>query len=355
MKILNYTSLDAVFVRLSRMGFNDVSEKDVIENSGDALQAIGAIGQYQQAVCFAEVKNHQLAVPNGCHSIIQIARNTCFTENPNLAICPLTAQNECRNPTQDPFTTAKQLLPYPYLPPGSVVTTTELSNPDPAQGVLLDCNGQPIQVNELAYYRPYFDLQWEYLPFTNSLLYRQCFRPVRLTEHTMFNSIVCEEKDRARIYEHSHDEYNIYGGLKGNLRFSFKFGQVAIAYNRPAIEEETGYPLIPDDISYISAAVYYNIMKFSEREFYAGRQGAKDRMETAAEQWDHYCGQAAANTMMISGEDEHQNFLNQRSYLLPRPNQYSSFFGRLNAPEDRKYNNPNRLHSNYFRGLADGY
>lgn len=316
LKNTKYVSLDRVFATLSRMGFKSMAEDDVIEWSGEALEAIGCINQYEEAVCFVEVKNHQISVPNGNYAIIQIARNNCFNKDEGILLCPQNIQEEVNSGEQ-------------------------ASIP-----VMLDCNGTPLQEYDLAYYRPYFDLQWEYSPYKTSRLYRTCFTPVKLTNHSFFNSMVCKEDGHEEIYKNSVDEYNIYGG--DTIRFSFREGQVAIAYNRTKLDED-GLPLIPDQISYITAAAYYNIFKMMEREFYQNRDGAEKRMDKAESQWQWYCKQAGNFAKMLSGVDEHENFKNQRSYLLPNNNRYAGFFGKLSAPEDRAYDNPSRRF-NRFRG-----
>lgn len=331
LKNIKYISLDAVFVELRRMGFNDTHEKDVVEWSGKALEAIGAITQYEEAVCFIEVKNYQANMPVGSNSIIQIARNNCC-QNAESAVC-----------AQD---IVKQIL-IPNCSPKSEIDTTafDLNTYVP---VPIDCFGEPIDEYSLAYYRPFFDLQYEYSPWKSSSIYKNCFTPIRLTNHTFFNTLVCKEDDYENIYQSARDEYNIYGG--DTLRFSFCDGQIALAYTRVALDKDTGYPLIPDNISYITAIVYYNVWKLMEREYYTGREGAEGRMKNAERQWIWYCNQAGNKALMLEGEDEHQNFLDQRSYLLPRQNRYHGFFGKLGTPEDRKYNNPDRRGFSLFRG-----
>ena len=70
-------------------------------------------------------------------------------------------------------------------------------------------------------------------------------------------SLVAEETSTG-LYNSSSDEYTIAGGFPNmNLRFSFKEGQIALAYLRTVIDPETQYPVIPDDIKFITAITYY--------------------------------------------------------------------------------------------------
>lgn len=380
LKTVKNTTLDAVFVELRRMGFNDTHEKDIIEWSGQALEQIGCINQYEEAVCFIIVKNHKMTLPTGLKSIIQIARNNCYI--PKISQSLLTAQAVVSQ-IQQPYTL---LPPTPYIPdpgceycgisqdpsqygymnenlqyvtpslggglPGNINTTAfDINTYVP---IPIDCFGEPIDEMSLAYYRPYFDLQYEYSPWTNSPIYRKCFSPVRLTNHSFFDTLVAKEDNYDMLYEQGvREEYNIYGG--DTVKFSFCDGQIALAYTRIALDAETGWPKIPDEVSYITACVYYIIWKLMNKDFYQGRDGSEKRLAQANSEWVHYCNQAGNKALMLSGEDEYQNFMDERSYLLPRMNRYSNFFGKLGTPENRKYNNPDFKNSrlSLFRGYSD--
>ena len=80
----------------------------------------------------------------------------------------------------------------------------------------LDADGLPITDYDVAYYRPYYDLQWEYSPWVSSQYYKQNYTPVRLADNTFFNSVVCREKDIP--YNSCPDEYTIVGTEYRKLR-----------------------------------------------------------------------------------------------------------------------------------------
>lgn len=65
------------------------------------------------------------------------------------------------------------------------------------------------------------------------------------------------------------DEYTLVGD---KIRTSFKEGSIAISYYRQKVDEETGYPLIPDDYSIITAITMYITMKYMGRLWYMGRK-----------------------------------------------------------------------------------
>ena len=209
--------------------------------------------------------------------------------------------------------------------------------------VVLDCKGQIIGDYDVSYYRPYFDLQYEYLGWAHSRLRNQKYVPVRLANHSFFNTLVCKEEDE-KVYDGClGDEYTI---VADQLRFSFKEGFVAIAYLRQPIDTETGYPKIPDDISLISAINYYLGWKLMERQCWLGREGSCQKAAKAQQEWQRYLRQGLNKAMMPKGLDDYQDLMEQSRYLIPRLNRYYGFFGKLGKKEARRFNDPD--HRNRF-------
>ncbi len=315
-----YVSIDRILDKLRRdLAMDDVNETDVIEWSGEALEAIGAVTQYEQAVSFIEVSNYSASLPNGLTNIIQLARNYCWTGSDSL--CPLQVQESIDE-----------------------VTPEELPI-----GIAIDCNGSPLQDYELAYYRPYFDLQAEYGYWSTSNLYGSCFNPIRLTQHSFFDTLVCDLQDD--VYQgESRDEYTVVG--RGTaLRFSFEAGQVALAYYRITLDED-GYPMIPDHYSYVTAITKYITYKLMEKRFYRNERGSESRVQKAENDWHWYCKQARNDALMLKGVDDHQDFMDQTNYILPPRRRYHGFFGNLNKQEDRSYNDPDYRNNRTFRGYG---
>jgi len=321
-----YTSIERIFSKIDRDLMSEFNEGNVVEWTAEALEAIGAVRQYEEAVAFIEVRNHQCVLPAGFHAIIQVARNNCWTaptDTGGLCAADVPVVTVADNPADEP----------------------------PANcPVVLDCNGTPLQQYDLAYYRPYFDLRYDHSIWTGCGVYRNCFTPIGLSDHTFFNSIVCAPQDND-IYQSCNDEYTIVRGVA--LRFSFKDGQIALSYLRQVLDEETGFPMIPDHYSYTTAILKYITMKIMERDFYAGKEGSESRLRKSEQDWHWYCKQAGNYSMMIKGVDEYENQLKQRSYLIPQTQRYVGFFGKLNRAEDRRaFNSPNGRHGyGYFRGL----
>lgn len=314
MKVNKYTSINRLLSKLRRdLGMEDLSESDVINWAGEGLEGIGAITAYEESVAFVEIKNHQGKLPSNLHAIIQIARNHCWSEEitENL-MCPATVVKELNE---------------------GIKTNTPPNIP-----VRIDCEGMPMDAYEIAYYRPYFDLKYEYNGWSNSNYYQSCYQPIRLANHSFFNSVVCAEDNSKGLYDNSEEEYSIVGG--DTIRTSFETGMVAIAYVRQMLDPETGYPMIPDDYSYMTAITKYITMKIMERHFYNNREGYTSRLQKAESDWHWYCKQASNSSLMPQGVDQLQNMLEQRQYLLPNMRRYYGFFGNMSRAENRKYNDP---------------
>lgn len=307
-----YVSIDRIFAKFIRDVGEDFSEEDVIEWCGEALEFIGAINYYEEAVYFSEVKNHQCDLPKFMHSIIQIARDCSWNgTNPS---CGKVAESI----SEEVFT---------------FFTTSQ--------------HGLVLNDQEIPYYKSSFSLRCGFNSWCGCGYYGS-YSPVRLKNHTLFNSIVCPESPER--YAGCIDEYTI---IQGKIaRFSFKEGFVAIPYTRQVMDELTGYPQIPDNISYTTAITWYIKLKLAEKDFEKSREGAKSRMDNADAKWQWYCAQASNVDKMLFGIDEHQNFLDQRSYLLPRNNRYFGFFGNLARPEARPWNDPS--HRNNHGGSFIG-
>ncbi len=140
------------------------------------------------------------------------------------------------------------------------------------------------------------------------------------------------------LYSSCQDEYTI---VQDQLRFSFKEGFVALAYLRQVTDEETGYPMIPDDESAKAAITYYLAWKFKQREAYNHREGAAQLSVDAEQHWLKYIKQFKAKTKMPSTIDDLEDLKNESNYIIPRRRRYDNFFGKLGTAEQRPFNNPN--------------
>jgi len=320
-----YVTVDTILAKYQRdfRGL-DIGESDAIEWIGEALGFMKYASASEEAIAFIEVKNYQATLPYGLHYIVQIARSNKWTsEEPESC-------------------TAATLLGDIIAPVTPDCLDCDI---EPSTLVLVDCQGTIIGDQEVAYYRPYFDLQYEYLGWAQSKACNESFTPVRLANHSFFNSLVCKTEETEGVYRGGRDEYTIVGD---QLRFNFAEGFIALAYIRQRIDVTTGYPMIPDDESAKAAITYYLGWKMKENEAWNHREGASQLADRAEMRWLKYIKQFKNKAKMPWGIDEYQNLADQGNYLIPRRNRYYGFFGNLGTSENRVFNDPQNKnkHSN---------
>lgn len=313
-RVIKHVSLERVVSKLHRdLGTEELSKSDIIEWTGEALEFIESPAVYEEKVIFLEVSNHRAEIPNGLHTIRLIARNNNWVKetvdncgcSPKDILCGLGIEEE---------TSATTFTP----------------------GVNVDVNGNLIEAYDLAYYRPFLDVQYNTERWVSSNIYKKEFTPVLLADHSFIGSVV-EEGNYTNVYTASnYDEYTITGDT---LTFSFKEGFVAIACTKQKVDEKTGYPLIPDEISFTTAITAYITFKYMSRLWYLGREGYEKKVGKAEEDWHWYCKQAYNKATMLNGEDAHHNFGISRQSLLPRRNNIYGFFGKMSKPTGGLGNN----------------
>lgn len=290
---MNFTTIDRILSKLySELRGTDLNETDLIEWIGEALEFLKVYKTQAQYVSILSVENYQTKLPIGFQNVLQVARfNDDYEED----------FEKCLQEFKDVDESEEE--------PKIVV-----NNCDPCP----DC------------YKPYFDMQWQYIDWTQHFIYKRYFTPVRLSNHTLFNTLVCKEKDFEQLYSEScSDEYTIVGVVNRHLRFSFKKGVAALAYLGVALDSDTGYPLVPDHISFITAVSHYVKFKIAERLDWNGRQGYAQKMKSNYDLWLKYARQAKNYAKMPKTIDEYQNNLERSHNLIPNHNSYYNYFGNL--------------------------
>lgn len=298
---MQYTSIDRVLARVSRdLRGSDLNESDLIEWIGEAAEFLTVAGSQEQALAFLEIKNHEASLPNGFKMVLQIARDVEWVKK---------EKENCPSP--------REII--------KEISCEDINFFDSILPMLTDCQGNVI-TEDSAYPTPSFDLKWEFQPWADSSYYKRRFVPVRLADNTLYNSVVCKEKDM-QVYKNTRDEYTIVGTSDRRLRFSFEEGYVALSFLRAATDEKTGYPLIVDNISYISALTYYVKWKIAEWFDWNGREGFSVKADKAQANWNHYCKQYTNFEKMPKSLDEYQSLLENSHTRFPDLNKYSKFFG----------------------------
>ena len=321
---MEYVSVDRILSKLHReLRGTDLNEADVIEMIGEAMEFLQVADTSVPDVAFLNVKNFKADFPVGFQSVLQVARDNTYTTTSTAA-------------------SASEL-----------VEDFVISNDPSNEPVKLnpDGSGTPLEDYDVAYYRPFANHANEYFSYgglQGSGYYQQNFTPIRLNNHTFFGVMVCRENDQS-IYQNCEDNYGIWADGTGNrqLIFSFEEGRVLLAYNRTMLDPVTCYPLVPDQISFITAINYYVKWKLSEMDVWNNRDGSVRKEQAMNAQWLKYAQQAKNWAKMPKGIDDHQDLLEQSHQLIPRHRRFHGFFGSLSREENRNFNDPD-----YLRQLA---
>tara|TARA_R110000851_G_scaffold97156_11_gene210710 strand:- start:3567 stop:4451 length:885 start_codon:yes stop_codon:yes gene_type:complete len=292
MSKINYVSIDRIFSKINRdIKGTETNETDVIEWIGEALEFLKVPQILVEDVAFLTVSDYHVEMPENLHMITQIARNNTYD---------------------------------------STVPTEECEEIE-----------EEISTEDSCAVEEAVDLGlWSYTIWTSGEEYRKNYSPVRLATGSFFNNIVCKEKDES-LYTTCEDEYTIVGEIDKLLRFNFIEGQIAVSYLRNTVDE-SGYPLIPDNISYITAIVYYLKWKIAEWYEWSGREGWSAKAEKAEARWIKYSRQGKNFMKMPKTLDEHQNLLEQTHYLIPNHKRYYEYFGNLGKRDVRNFNTFNK-------------
>lgn len=313
MSMLKYVTVDRVFSKINRdLKGTDLNESDIIEWIGEALEFLEVPQILVEDVKFLKVKDYHAEIPDNLHMITQIAKHNHYNTSYSKPKC------NCE-PTQD-----------------VVQKDCDCEDVDICCEDMLSDSCDP----------EFLNLDWTYDIWTSSRYYKRNYTPVRLATGTFFNSLVCKEKDKS-LYLTCSDEYTIVGDTEKRLRFNFIEGNIAISYLKNSVDKETGYPLIPDQISYITAIVYYIKWKIAEMHDWAGREGWSSKTEKAEAKWLKYVKQAKNYMKMPKTLDEYQNLLEQTHYLIPDHKKYYGFFGNLGKNKLRNFNTLNRIRYSY--------
>lgn len=296
----NYTTVDTVLAKIYRDIGEEFPEIDLIEWIGEAVSHMLIPSLQEQAVSFIEVKNFQADLPKYFNAVLQIAKD------------------------------ANNVSAY-KIPTVAIIEKIISESSDCLESIV-PCNNKGILMKEEEFivHNSTFSVKWDYNAWTKSGYYKNRFEPVRLSSHMFFSEVVCKEKLN-NVYNSCKHEYTIIGTSKRKLRFSFEQGIIALSYLKTAIDEDTGYPLIPDFIEVLNGITAYVKEKIASRYIFQGRDGYSNIQQTANRDWIKYLGQVLNKAMMPQTVDEMQSLLEQTHQLIPKRGRYYNYFGNLNT------------------------
>jgi len=110
------------------------------------------------------------------------------------------------------------------------------------------------------------------------------------------------------------------------IKTNTKDGYLLVSYQAVPTDDE-GYPLIPDDASYMEAVYWYIVMKLTYPEWRAGR--VRDAVYyDARRSWNYYAKQAYANAMMPT-RDQMESIKNTWLRLVHEIHEHSSAYSTV--------------------------
>lgn len=255
---IGFVSVNTILAKFARdVDGEEIKEGDAIEWIGEALEYLKLPSLQTEAVYFAEVEGYEADFPEGLHQVQMVARHMNWTK-----------EEKCSWPKE---------------------TAKEIENNPSCKATLCDLSG----------YFPFVDMNWQYIDWARKPFYEENFRIVRPTKNAYFNSLICREKEIP--YQNCEDEFTIVGTVERKFRFSFKEGYVAIAYYKNELDED-GYPLIPDNISMITAITHYIAWKIAQRYAWKGRQGYAGLAQNNERLWLKYARQGKNFAKMQASE-----------------------------------------------------
>jgi hypothetical protein len=297
--VYNLTSVKRVIAKV----FTDLDLKegdhrisDMIEWSGEALEKIGGFPTLATKVAgkdeipLVEIQGYQAVLPYDFHSLIQIA----YSET-----------------TTGPF--------YPMRYGTGSFDHSSVLTAMPAEVSVPTSDLVPIAMT-------LYDLEYsEALTFLNN-------NPSIKSLLSSMVGTTSTSDENIGISTTDDLTYVISGGY---VKTNVESGYLMIAYQAVPTDND-GYPMIPDNQSFMEAIYWYITMKLLYPQWVSGQ--VRDAVYADAKRsWNFYCKQAYGNSMMPNGADQIESIKNTWHRLVEDFNEHDSFFSTM-GQEQQIYN-----------------
>lgn len=304
--IYNLTSVERVIAKV----FTDLSLQesdhrisDMIEWSGEAMEKIGAFPSFTNKVTgkdevpLLEVSNYMVKLPCDFYNLIQASFSTS-QQGPYYPMRYGTGNFDAGNPEIVTNTGDVSITSDIASTSDLVILTMSLYNLD-YDAALLKINMEPDTRSKLS---AILNIKTPTLPGVHNPM--------------------ATSRDITYVI------------TPGYIKMNVESGYIMLAYQ--AIPTDTkGYPLIPDDISFIEAIYWYIVMKLYYPQWVAGQVRA-DVYYDARRSWNFYCKQAYGQGLMPN-TDQLESIKNSWVRLIPEIKEHTSGFSSL-GQEQRFYN-----------------
>ncbi len=266
---MKYTTVDRILSKLDRDLGQDFDVVDIIEWIGDALGFLETEPVLENKVEVFIVKDYEIDTPLFFKEVVQILKdNNGVLTNPELSL--ESSSCGCSSSTSEVETTEEYLEPF---------------------------------------------------IFANDFCIKNELSVVRKSTSSFSKSFLDKTEET--------DEYTIIGAECQKIRFSFKDGIVIMSYLRNYIDEETGYPYIPDTSQHIEAITYYIKWKILEEKVFRGERGYLTLTSDFERKWLRYVKQANNFAKMPHSVDEYQNLLDSSVHLIVDRRKYHKYFNNF--------------------------
>lgn len=277
---------------------------DMIEWAGEALEKIGAFPSFINKVCGKDglplltVSNYQSRLPSDFYRLIQVS----FAYNENGPFYPMR------------YATGS----FDF---GNVMTSSTVGNSEDVQHPESALVSLAMDLYNLSYSEALAKLNSE--PNTRSLINSLVSQYINLRSSDGYGDNMNQTDDITYTIVNSYIKTNKASGY------------LMVAYQAIPTDNE-GYPLIPDDASFMEAIYWYIVMKLLYPQW---KQGSiRDAVYyDARRSWNYYCKQAYGNALMPN-KDQLESIKNTWLRLIPEIDEHSSGFSTL-GQQQIIYNN----------------
>jgi len=275
--VTKWTNIKSVLFELERFTPKDIyNEQRSIEDCMRAVDLIGAVPTYQQAVKFIKVENYKACIPLDCLQIIQVAHKNTW----DIA--------------EDDLDTIREMLGF---------------DNDPTE----DDSTLPLQV------------------LMSSMRFQNMWTPLKLSTNTFALSVHCDNC----VNFNSTCSYEYTVSPDGSMTFNFQTGYICIAYYCYP-KDCHGNFLIPDIEDYKEALKNYCLMVLWELRWNMKEEGASERYMKYQQLWGLFKAKAIASVRMPDiGEAE--NLKNINNKLIPNTRRFNNFFSSMNQEENTDF------------------
>ena len=266
---------------------------DMVEWAGEALEKIGAFPSFINKVAgkddlpYLVLENYQSLLPHDFHKLIQVS----YATTSNGPFYPL----RYATGSFDWGSTA-------------TTTTTSIDVVSPESALVTLC----MSLYDLSYEDALAKLNSE--PATKALLQSML---------TQMEGV--EARSNATDYIDSTLDYT-YLITPNYIKTNVETGYIMLAYQAIPTDAD-GYPMIPDNQSFLDAIYWYINMKLMYPDWITGK--VRDAVYADAKRsWNYYCKQAYGDALMPN-KDQMESIKNSWLRLVPEINEHSTSFSTM--------------------------